>query len=64
MRSDRRLSFYETEQVECQFNEFPYADNITRRLKKLVQIFGKSEFQTNLCFEKPVDGVEPSMFSQ
>ena len=36
MRSDRKLSFFETEQVECQFNEFPYADNITRRLKKLV----------------------------
>ena len=44
MRGDRKLSFYATEQVECQFNEFPYADNITRRLKKLVQIFGKSEF--------------------
>ena len=50
MRADKQLSFYATEQVECQFNEFPYADNITRRLKKLVQIFGKSEFQVNLCF--------------
>ena len=43
MRADQKLSFYETEKVEYQFNEFPYADNITRRLKKLVQIFGKSE---------------------
>ena len=36
MRADQKLSFYATEQVETQFNEFPYADNITRRLKKLV----------------------------
>ena len=64
MRNDRKLSFYETELVECQFNEFPYADNITRRLKKLVQILGKSEFQVNLQFESPVDGIEPSMFTR
>lgn len=64
MRADRKLSFYETEQVECQFNEFPYADNITRRLKKLVQIFGKSEFQLNLCFEHPIDGPEPTYFTR
>lgn len=45
MRSDRKLSFYDTEQVECQYgSEFPNADNITRRLKKLVQIIGKNEY--------------------
>lgn len=29
-----------------------------------MQIFGKSEFQVNLCFESPVDGIEPSLFSR
>jgi hypothetical protein len=64
MRVDKKLSFFATEQVECQFNEFPYADNITRRLKKLVQIFGKSDFQVNLCFKHPVDGPEPTFFTR
>jgi len=36
MRSDPNLSFYATELVPGQFQEFPNADNITRRLKKLV----------------------------
>lgn len=36
MRSDINLSFYKSEQVEGQYQEFPNADNITRRLKKLV----------------------------
>ena len=36
MRSDTNLSFYKTELVQGQYQEFPNADNITRRLKKLV----------------------------
>ena len=36
MRQDPSLSFLKTEQVQWQFTEFPNADNITRRLKKLV----------------------------
>lgn len=36
MRADTKLSFHKSEQVEGQYNEFPNADNITRRLKKLV----------------------------
>ena len=36
MRSDTKLSFHKTEQVESQYQDFPNADNITRRLKKLV----------------------------
>ena len=37
MRADKALSFYKTEQVTIgQYAEFPNADNITRRLKKLV----------------------------
>ena len=44
MRADRNLSFYATELVDFQYSEFPNADNITRRLKKLVQIIGKSEY--------------------
>jgi len=55
MRSDINLSFYKTELVQGQYQEFPNADNITRRLKKLVQIIGKSEYQINLSFEKPVN---------
>lgn len=45
MRQDKSLSFYKTEQVESVYQEFPNADNITRRLKKLVQIISRSEFQ-------------------
>ena len=36
MRADTKFSFFATEQVECQYSEFPNADYITRRLKKLV----------------------------
>ena len=52
MRSDTKLSFHKSEQVEGQYQEFPNADNITRRLKKLVQIIGKTEYQSNFSFEK------------
>ena len=45
MRADKRMSFHKSEQVEGQYQEFPNADNITRRLKKLVQIVGKPEYQ-------------------
>lgn len=64
MRTDRKLSFFETEQVECQYgSEFPNADNITRRLKKLVQIIGKNEYQTNLSFNSQETESEPTGLS-
>lgn len=63
MRSDTNLSFYKTELVAGQYQEFPNADNITRRLKKLVQIIGKNEYQQNLNFEKNQSALEPTNLS-
>ena len=51
MRQDPELSFQLTDQVGWQYQEYPQADNITRRLKKLVQIFGKPEYQSEIKFE-------------
>ena len=64
MRTDKKLSFYATELVDFQYSEFPNADNITRRLKKLVQIIGKSEYQVGLRFDVPVDGPELTGFTR
>eukprot|EP00347_Sterkiella_histriomuscorum_P020477 403337650 len=63
MRNDKTLSFHKSEQVEGQYQEFPNADNITRRLKKLVQIIGKSEYQQGLSFEKAMNAQEPTGFT-
>jgi hypothetical protein len=62
MRVDPTLSFAATEQVENQFgSEFPNADNITRRLKKLVQIIGKDEYQGKFfCEATDPFGSEPT----
>lgn len=64
MRQDPSLTFLKTEQVAWQFTEFPNADNITRRLKKLVQIFGKVEYQGELRFDLPPQPHESSGLSQ
>ena len=63
MRSDTKLSFHKSEQVESQYQEFPSADNITRRLKKLVKIIGKSEYQQDLSFEKAQSAQELTRFT-
>lgn len=45
MRADEQLSFYRSEQITVgQYAEFPNADNITRRLKKLVMIIARPEY--------------------
>jgi hypothetical protein len=59
MRADKKMSFHKSEQVEGQFQEFPNADNITRRLKKLVQIIGKPEYQT-VSFDRVQSTQEPT----
>ena len=64
MRKDPDLSFQQTDQVGWQFQEYPQADNITRRLKKLVQIFGKPDYQFEIQFELPQTQHEPSGFTQ
>ena len=46
MRIDKALGFYKTENVPHVYQEFPNADNITRRLKKLIQILGREEYLT------------------
>lgn len=53
------MSFHKSEQVEGQFQEFPNADNITRRLKKLVQIIGKPEYQS-VSFDRVQSTQEPT----
>ena len=63
MRQDPNLSFHGTELVSGQYSEFPNADNITRRLKKLVQIFGKNEYHNNLSFEQNMSEKEPTNLS-
>lgn len=63
MRQDQNLSFFGTELVAGQYQEFPNADNITRRLKKLVQIFGKNEYYNNLTFEINMNEKEPTNLS-
>ena len=45
MRADQKLSFHQSEQITVgQYAEFPNADNITRRLKKLVMIIARPEY--------------------
>ena len=65
MRSDTELSFYRTEKVtEGQYQEFPNADNITRRLKKLVQIIGRPEYAYCIDFVTSVNEEEPTNLSK
>jgi len=45
MRTDTTiLTFYKLDKVEGVYQEFPNADTITRRLKKLAQVISKSDY--------------------
>ena len=62
MRNDPKLSFHLLENIEGTYQEFPNADNITRRLKKLVQMIGKQK-EIGLKFDN-IDGLkEPTGYS-
>lgn len=60
MRADKSLSFHKVDAGEFQYNDFPNADNITRRLKKLFQILGKNEYQIGIKFDVPLEMTEPT----
>lgn len=63
MRSDPKLSFSKLEK-DSSFQEFPNADTITRRLKKLIQIIIKSESSNGvISFEDRKNIKEPTGFS-
>lgn len=63
MRSDQKLSFSKLEK-DSSFQEFPNADTITRRLKKLIQIIIKSENNNGIIsFEDKKSFKEPTGFS-
>jgi hypothetical protein len=62
MRSDPKLSFSKLEK-DSNFQEFPNADTITRRLKKLIQIIVKSENNGVISFEDNKNVKEPTSFS-
>ena len=50
MRTDKSLSFHLLEKIEGSFQEFPNADNITRRLKNLMQMVAK-HMESGLVFD-------------
>ena len=63
MRSDPKLSFSKLEK-DSSFQEFPNADTITRRLKKLIQIIIKSESNNGvISFEDKKNTKEPTGFN-
>ncbi len=63
MRNDPKLSFSKLEK-DSNFQEFPEADTITRRLKKLIQIIIKSENSNGLIsFEDKKSLNEPTGFN-
>jgi len=63
MRSDQKLSFSKLEK-DSSFQEFPNADTITRRLKKLIQIIIKSENNNGIIsFEDRKNIKEPTGFN-
>jgi hypothetical protein len=63
MRSDPKLSFSKLEK-DTSFQEFPNADTITRRLKKLIQIIIKSESNNGIIsFEDRKNIKEPTGFT-
>ena len=61
MKNDQHLSFHLLEKVHGTYQEFPNADNITRRLKKLVQLIAK-QAETGLQFDN-TDLKEPTGYS-
>lgn len=63
MRSDPKLSFSKLEK-DSNFQEFPSADTITRRIKKLIQIIIKNESNNGLIsFEDKKSLKEPTGFN-
>ena len=62
MRSDPKLSFSKLEK-DSSFQEFPNADTITRRLKKLIQIIIKNESNGVISFEDRKNVKEPTGFT-
>ena len=63
MRSDPKLSFSKLEK-DSNFQEFPSADTITRRIKKLIQIIIKNESNNGLIsFENKKSLKEPTGFN-
>ena len=62
MRIDKSLSFHLLEKVEGTFQEFPNADNITRRLKKLVQMIAK-QAETGFKFDNMDNLKEPTGYT-
>ena len=63
MRADTKLSFSKLEK-DSSFQEFPNADTITRRLKKLIQIIIKSESSNGIIsFEDRKNIKEPTGFT-
>ncbi len=63
MRSDPKLSFSKLEK-DSNFQEFPNADTITRRIKKLIQIIIKSECSNGMIsFEDKKSLKEPTGFN-
>jgi len=63
MRMDSKLSFSKLEK-DSNFQDFPNADTITRRLKKLIQIIIKSENNNGLIsFEDSKNTKEPTGFT-
>lgn len=64
MRADPKLSFCKAEN-ESTFQDFPIADNITRRLKKLIQIIVKIESNNGgaISFEKASSNKESTGFT-
>ena len=63
MRNDPKFSFSKLDK-ESNFQEFPNADTITRRLKKLIQIIIKSESNNGIIsFEDKKNLKEPTGFS-
>ena len=49
--------------MEGQYSEFPNADNITRRLKKLVQFVAKEEYSQSRTFDVIQTAQEPTGLS-
>lgn len=62
MRTDKSLSFHLLESIEGTYQEFPNADNITRRLKKLVQMIGK-QMESGLKFDNTDNLKEPTGYT-
>ena len=63
MRTDTSYSFYLLSKVEDACQEFPLADTITRRLKKLIATIMKSVESGEVSFENEANMNEPTGLS-